>query len=297
MYRINTLEIEIFLEVAKELSFLKAAEHLYLAQPTVTKWVKHLEKELDIPLFTRNSKQVQLTLGGEALYQSLQPAYEALNAAVLNARIAGRRCKKQLKIGALYGFEFELLSDTVINDFELAYPMVDVDFCIYDFQKLRGKMEELDFILTTNFEMENFPEYNEIRLEPIPLYLTVSKQHPISDRKSVSLADIKNERFLIFSPESSPTGLTHIREAFSARGFSPTLVPVDNIPSQLTTMSRNKGVAITNKNAVKGFEDKVRLVELEDFTLNLHKVMCYRKGKEDSAMMDFVRFMIEAYRY
>ena len=55
MYKIHSLEAKIFLKVAKEGSFTKAANQLFIAQPTITKWIKHLEKELGIQLFFRNS--------------------------------------------------------------------------------------------------------------------------------------------------------------------------------------------------------------------------------------------------
>ena len=58
-------QLEIFACVAKRLSFSKAAEELFVSQPTVSTQVNSLEKNLGVQLFTRNTKGVSLTKAGE----------------------------------------------------------------------------------------------------------------------------------------------------------------------------------------------------------------------------------------
>ncbi len=59
--------IKYFLEVARCKSFSKAAEHLFVTQPILTRCIKNLEKELDMPLIIRSTKSFALTDAGEAL--------------------------------------------------------------------------------------------------------------------------------------------------------------------------------------------------------------------------------------
>ena len=56
--------LQYFLEVARQQSFTKAAEVLYITQPTISKTVKSLEEELGVTLLDRYGKQVQLTDAG-----------------------------------------------------------------------------------------------------------------------------------------------------------------------------------------------------------------------------------------
>ncbi|WP_027632739.1 selenium metabolism-associated LysR family transcriptional regulator [Clostridium hydrogeniformans] len=58
-------QIEAFISVAKLKSFSKAANHIYLSQPTISSHISSLEKELSIQLFDRNSKEVNLTPAGK----------------------------------------------------------------------------------------------------------------------------------------------------------------------------------------------------------------------------------------
>lgn len=65
----NLKQLEAFVYVAEGGSFSKAARELYLTQPTVSAHVSALEKELNVRLFIRNTKEVRLSEDGEGLYE------------------------------------------------------------------------------------------------------------------------------------------------------------------------------------------------------------------------------------
>lgn len=66
-------QIEYFVEVAKHLSFTKAAATLHVSQPSISKAIQNFESELGVPLFYRSSKQLELTDAGQAvLVNSMQ---------------------------------------------------------------------------------------------------------------------------------------------------------------------------------------------------------------------------------
>lgn len=60
-------QLEVFLQVARQRSFSKAAEALYLTQPTVSAHVAALEEELGAKLVVRSTKELRLTAGGRVL--------------------------------------------------------------------------------------------------------------------------------------------------------------------------------------------------------------------------------------
>ncbi|MGO4187509.1 LysR family transcriptional regulator [Pseudarthrobacter sp. TAF60_1] len=71
-------QLRVFLAVAEELHFGRAAERLHLAQPPVSRTVRQLERDLGADLFIRSTRSVQLTAAGAAL---MTPAREILAAA------------------------------------------------------------------------------------------------------------------------------------------------------------------------------------------------------------------------
>ena len=65
----NLKQLEAFVKVAEENSFSKAAKELYLTQPTISAHITSLEKEFNVRLFIRNTKEVNLSDDGKLLYQ------------------------------------------------------------------------------------------------------------------------------------------------------------------------------------------------------------------------------------
>ena len=65
----NLKQLEAFVEVAEGGSFSKAAKNLYLTQPTISAHISALEKELEVRLFVRNTKEVSLSAEGQTLYR------------------------------------------------------------------------------------------------------------------------------------------------------------------------------------------------------------------------------------
>lgn len=75
----NLSQYKIFYEVAKAGNISKAAKELYISQPAISKSISKLEDSLGVPLFTRNSRGVQLTSEGELLFHHTESAFEALS--------------------------------------------------------------------------------------------------------------------------------------------------------------------------------------------------------------------------
>jgi len=77
----DVAQLKAFLAVAEVLHFGRAAEALHLAQPHLSRTVRHLEDDLGMPLFSRTSRRVELTAAGEALVEPARAALRALEEA------------------------------------------------------------------------------------------------------------------------------------------------------------------------------------------------------------------------
>ncbi|MEU3184902.1 LysR substrate-binding domain-containing protein [Streptomyces sp. NPDC006923] len=87
-------DLNYFTSVAEELSFTRAAERLFVSQPTLSKQIRMLEKQLGVVLFERDQRSVRLTAVGEALLphaRAVLAAWGAAEAAVEEAKTAERR--------------------------------------------------------------------------------------------------------------------------------------------------------------------------------------------------------------
>jgi LysR family transcriptional regulator, low CO2-responsive transcriptional regulator len=67
--RVTFRQLQIFCAVARHRSFVRASEELHLTQPAISMQVKQLEQALDLPLFDRVGKQLQLTEAGQRFHE------------------------------------------------------------------------------------------------------------------------------------------------------------------------------------------------------------------------------------
>ena len=104
-------QLECFLEVKSQLHFGRAAERLYLAQPTVSESIRRLERELGGALFDRTTRRVTLTPLGEAFAVDAQQAYAAVQVAYERGRAMAEQQGQQFSVG--YTGDYDPLVDVV----------------------------------------------------------------------------------------------------------------------------------------------------------------------------------------
>ena len=86
---IELRHLRAFAAVAGELSFTRAAARLHITQPALSRHVRALEKLVGCELLQRNTRNVELTLAGEALLASAGQLLAGLDEAVTAARALG----------------------------------------------------------------------------------------------------------------------------------------------------------------------------------------------------------------
>ncbi len=295
MYKISLSEMKIFLITAKYLSFSKAAEILYISQPTVTKWIHHLENELGVKLFNRTSRSVELTDAGNLLKNRWKPLLGEIEASISDAQALDANGLSVIRIGALDGHDFEQILSDYVLPFQESHPKIQIDFNIYNIHELNEQVENLDLIFTNNLEYNTAKDHTFIKLDDLHFYLAVSKKHPFAQKKSIKMKDLANEKLLIFPPHVSPTAMQYADSAFRKFNLSPTFVPVETTPSQLLKISQNQGAAIISPTAVKGYQNKISLIRIKDFPLEYYRLVMYRPQKLHSATKQLLNYLTDEF--
>jgi len=184
-------QLEYFIVVSEELHFTKAAEKLYLSQPTLSEQIKHLEKEVGMPLFDRIGKKIALTEAGNLLLAHSKRVFFELEQAQAAIRDLNEIQRGKLTIGSLLTCVNYLLPPAII-EFKRLYPNIKLSV-----QGLRsgdikkGLLEnELDLGIT-------FLPVEEKDLESIPLFdeeltLAVPANHPFAPLEEVEMKELKD---------------------------------------------------------------------------------------------------------
>src|SRR5690606_23575317 len=122
----NTVEcLEVFVEVAKGLSFTKAAERLGTSRSVVTKKVAWLEEAFETQLLHRNTKRVSLTESGEILLQHAESVPDAISQLKDLVRNPAQRPSGRIRVGSPPSFGAAHLAPA-IQTFVEDYPEVQV---------------------------------------------------------------------------------------------------------------------------------------------------------------------------
>ena len=154
----NSQELKCFVVAADRLNFTRAAKELYVTPPTVTHHIQHLEEELGVKLFIRNSKSVQLTTAGEIFYHDAHDILLRMEAIPNRLRAVKSNEQTILKIGCTMSQEAKCLTQA-LRLFHRENSRVSPRIYLDDYFQLVNRLVEnqLDFILGTKIMMQDRP--------------------------------------------------------------------------------------------------------------------------------------------
>ncbi|EYT78768.1 LysR family transcriptional regulator [Streptomyces sp. Tu 6176] len=142
-------DIEIFLVLAEELHFGRAAERLYVSQARVSQAIAKQERQLNAVLFDRgNRRDVRLTAVGRQLRDDLLPVQASMRESLERARVAARRVGNSLSVGMIPGNVHHLRG--YWQEFRSRHPEVNLRFRHAPFTDPFGALRngELDVLVT-----------------------------------------------------------------------------------------------------------------------------------------------------
>lgn len=212
-----------FVAVAEELSFRRAAERLFMAQPPLSQQIRQLETEIGTPLFDRTAKRVTLTPAGQAFLEDAKAVLARVDSAVARAARIGRGDEGRLRVGFASSTAFDVLP-IVVRRFRERYPEVTLELT-----ELLGQ-EQAEALRARRIDvgLSVQPEPAEgLRIEElawVPVVVALPATHPLASRRGVALTELAHEPFVRF-PRSSTTGFARfVAELFQEAGIAPPLV-------------------------------------------------------------------------
>ncbi len=193
-------ELRVFLTVAAERSFSRAANKLYRTQPAISQAVRRLEMEIGERLFDRSSKEGMLTEAGRLLEEyalRLMRLAEETEAVVRDLRDLRRG---RVTIGANEAGVHALLP--ILGRFQSSFPHIQVDVRRVANRQIPAEVLDgsLDFGVLTFDPKDRL--LHSVRIGTDELVLLVSPAHRLAHRKQVSMADLSRERVIAHNDPS-----------------------------------------------------------------------------------------------
>ncbi len=187
-------QLEVFLAVARERRFSRAAEKLYRTQSAVSQTIRKLEDELGEPLFDRSSREGILTDAGQVLIEYAEKLLNLRRDARESLRELRELQKGKLAIAANEFTSLYLLA--VLAEFRRLHPMIKISV-----QRSLGSRTP-DHVLQHNAELgvvSYKPE--DTGLHSVVAYLdelvlVVPPQHPLATAREISIRQLGAESFV-----------------------------------------------------------------------------------------------------
>ena len=238
-------QLRIFLAVAEELHFGRAAERLHMAQPALSTQVRSLEERLGVPLFARTTRRVSLTRTGEAFLPEAKATVAQAEAAMRVARqVAGDR-SELLKIGGIDSATAGLLPG-VIRAFRREHPHVEIRVEeMLSAPALHGlEHRQLDIVFgRLPKRAELFHSRHVLREE---LVAVLPHDHPLAARETLTIDDLVHEPLVLPSRSHRPILMSVIESWFAAHGHEPRVRQAANERHMIVAMvAAGLGISIT----------------------------------------------------
>ena len=192
-------QLKYFLEVARELNFSKASQHLFVTQSTLSQQISRLEQEVGMPLFDRNSHEVWLTEAGRELVPYAQKTVNAAKACADHMTDLREMLTGELNIGVTFSFS-NIMAETLIA-FIHAYPHVKLNIVYRSMQELMDglKRRELDLVLAFR-PLKHDKAIDSRAIFSNRLAAIVNDQHPLARQQHVTLADLERYDLILPTP-------------------------------------------------------------------------------------------------
>jgi len=235
----------LFLAVAEEQHFGRAAKKLGMTQPPLTEQIQILEQALKVKLFERSRRGAQLTPIGKAILPEVRKLRDYLERLELTIHEAVAGQTGVLTIGAITSAMVDTLPP-LISELQTAHPQLTISVREIDTAEAIPALENGNIDMAfSRLEITNGHEITVRPLQQEQLAVALPRQHPLAQSTSVALADLAKETFVMFPRPLNPTYFDILMANCHNSGFTPRILhEARSVASQVGLVGCNQGIAL-----------------------------------------------------
>lgn len=246
------------LEVAKQRSFSKAAEALFVSQPAISQQIHALEDELQVKLFKRDTHSVVLTAEGEIFCTYAKDIVVSVNKLLAAFGQSTADNKTVIRIGIFPFYKASGLMP-IINDFFVERQNVIGSIKVVENYKAYEMLEsgQLDFIIIKS-RGENARRPG-IRYEPLrteKLYALISRESSITQNDKISIQDLSGVPLL--TGESDSHFFNEMKELYNRHGldFNVAFMNTEETEIMLDMVQAGTGLLLATDTVAKQYNNE-----------------------------------------
>ncbi|MEV4624888.1 LysR family transcriptional regulator [Micromonospora sp. NPDC049523] len=235
-------QLRLFLVLAEELHFGRAARRLFMTQPTLSQQIRALELRLGVDLLQRSSRRVDLTAAGRALVPEARELLASMTRLRRVAASFAREARGHLRIGAIGGEASMPYTIAILTELSARHPAVTVELQAVDF------VEQVDALAQGEIDAAFLrpplpPGFRSLHLATEPRVACLPADDPLVERAPLTLADLADHLVVDVPPQAPRTWWDHWvvnpRPDGTPVRFGP---PVGDIEAMLLAVARGQGI-------------------------------------------------------
>ena len=296
-------QIEYFLHLAQMQNVSQTADYLRISQPTLSKSLSSLERDLGVPLFDRVGNRLRLNASGQSFYDKARQAMQILNAGTISAKQAVYQVTGSITIVCLV---FAPILAPCVSEYMELNPLVDIHLRQYNHNLNLSANTEYDFILSDSHDSQKSEPNSQIWVSKTlfseDTRLVIGPEHPLYGQVTEEPADLSRfsgASFITMQRDSNFIDYTY--QICQIAGFFPkAYFHTDDFVAKMNIIREGLAVAFLPESCV---EDAARLCPglqvLRYEPGNIWRdIVLARKKKSllSETALDFWEFVMEYYR-
>ncbi|MCX7624038.1 MAG: LysR family transcriptional regulator [Thermomicrobium sp.] len=293
---VSLRQLQVFRAVARHRSFSRAAEELVISQPAVSAQIKSLEQVLNVPLFQRTGRGVELTEAGRQLLPYAERMLDLLEEALtaVHELRAAQRGRVRVAASTTAGI---YVVPKALGAFHRAYPGVELSLDVLNRYAVQQRLLAGDADLAIMGLIEDPQDLEIAQFLPNELVVIASPRHPLARRHRIPLEEIAREPFLVREIGSGTRSDTE--RIFAEAGF-PLRVAMElrSNGAIKQAVAADLGVAVMPRDAIGLELETGRLVvlDVQGFPVRRWWSLVRRAGRPVSPAADALWHFLLQYR-
>lgn len=284
-------QLSVFEAVARLGSFTRAAEELYMAQPTVSVQIKKLTETIGLPVLEQVGKSVRLTPVGKELQLVCSEVFGTITR--FEQKVADMRGMQTGSLHIAASTVAKYFASRSLAEFLKTHPGIDAKMHVGPRQSLLNRIGENADDLYLMMNPPSGDEVVSLRLLSNPIMVFAPADHPLAKEMKIPFSRLANEPMLGREPGSG-TRMTMDR-LFREHGLTPNIrMELGSNEAIRESIRSGLGISILSRYAV-GYDIEPGLVtlDIEGFPIESHCYLVYPIGKQLSfvaqTFLDFIR--------
>lgn len=256
-------QVRAFLAVADSLHFKRASEALCITQPALSRLIKSLEESIGAELFSRTTRQVELTTSGRLFMEECQLALVHLERGAKLAQQAAKGDIGHLSI-AYNDFSINGVLPSILDRFKANYPGISVDLVYMPSHQQHKAL--LDHEIDVGFLIGplEVPGIKTFLAAVEEIVVILPRRHHLADRSRISMKDLKEERFILGTESGWREFRQYIFDTCLQAGYTPQVVQEASTSSGIFGLvAANMGISLYSE-CIKNFQrEDITIVPLD----------------------------------